>query len=163
MARMNISIPDDVKSDIDGISGINWSAVATEAFRSVVLNHKAKVTDMNAVVDRLRACKQRYETEEKQFGEEYGRKWAAETAEFEELTKLDDLTEIPQELDDLYDLISPKVGNHPRANLVRDVGRSEFLESVFVNDDPWSHDNPEFCAGFVDGALSVFNEVKDQL
>ena len=45
--RMSISVPEDLRSKMDAVSGVNWSAIASEAFRRVLaekqtMNHIAR-------------------------------------------------------------------------------------------------------------------------
>lgn len=93
MARINLTVPDDLKDQMDARGGINWSRVASEAFSRVI--HKATefdMTDMTKVADRLRLDIQ---TEAAGY-EGGGRKWAAKEAtarELQILEKADDLVE----------------------------------------------------------------------
>ena len=60
MARMNISVPDNLKDHMDGAEeSVNWSKVASRAFEIELgeIAKRKKVKDMNSVVQRLKASK----------------------------------------------------------------------------------------------------------
>jgi hypothetical protein len=91
--RISITVPADVKADMDGIKeSVNWSSVASEAFRAKVLELKSRKTGgtMNAVVERLKASKQKHDDQMYRLGREAGENWAKNSAEAAELERLTD-------------------------------------------------------------------------
>ena len=86
MARMNISIPDQLKDKMDAIGSVNWSALAAEVFeRQVRKSRKVDAMNIEQIYERLEAS---YEESEVAVGEEghmAGVSWASETAEAMEL------------------------------------------------------------------------------
>src|SRR4051812_22715259 len=94
--RANITIPADVRASMDAVKEtVNWSAVATEAFRAklVALESRKAVGDMSDVIERLRATKKKHDDEMYQEGREVGGSWAKEEAEAFELKRLADFAE----------------------------------------------------------------------
>jgi hypothetical protein len=68
MPRVTLYIPGDLKARMDEIEAVNWSAIAQQAFKEVVINLAARkeTATMDDVVERLRASKESYvETEHK--------------------------------------------------------------------------------------------------
>ncbi|MCB1438137.1 MAG: hypothetical protein KDJ63_00030 [Nitratireductor sp.] len=99
MARVSISVPDDLKTQMDGRDDVNWSSIARRAFE---LEIQSKVIvegnlEMNGVIERLRASKERGEHENRIHWIENGAGWAAHKAEFEELERMVDIN--PDEFD----------------------------------------------------------------
>jgi len=108
---------------------------------------------MTAVVERLRASKQRVEAEWRALGKQAGERWAKEHAEYDDLEMLS--------------------GYNARGNV--DL---QTLQRCLDPEDTWdARDWQEFwqnCLGelfpndcvlaaFVEGALEVYNDVKDKL
>ena len=147
MARMNLSIPDDVKAEMDRLTNVNWSLEATNTFRTIVFRSNTKVIDMTTIKARLADSKQRFDTEEREAGEDLGRTWAAEAAEYEDLLRLRGLGDnAPDTLAELSMGVSG------------DDTFDEFVEAVFGDEGVGLHDNPAFCSGFFAGAKAVFEE-----
>lgn len=79
--RVNISVPKDLKSRMEQIGdGVNWSAVATEAFRRKVLEMESKPTtdDTNALAARYDAAEEMEGQEQYQEGRRAGEQWVRE-------------------------------------------------------------------------------------
>src|SRR5947207_11274298 len=94
MARTTISLPDDLKAEMDkAAADANWSAIAADAFRSELNQIKArnaarKGKPMQAAIERLKASKQKYEEEATGRGHGAGIKWARDEADYGELKSL---------------------------------------------------------------------------
>lgn len=86
MARVNISIPDALRQNMEGLN-CNWSALAQDAFsHAVELEQlKGEGKDMEAGLARLRADKHRHSEREQALGVQNGMSWALETASYDEL------------------------------------------------------------------------------
>jgi hypothetical protein len=86
MARLNISIPDDLRESMEGLN-CNWSAVAQEAFAHAVQLEqlKGQSQDQEAGLARLRVDKQRHSGLERAQGFQHGQSWALEDASYDEL------------------------------------------------------------------------------
>jgi hypothetical protein len=87
MKRMNISIPDDLRDRMDLHPDINWSGLAQATFE-LEINSKTKGSDMDHVVERLRASKQKIEVGSKPTWIDHGFEFASDTAEFDELERI---------------------------------------------------------------------------
>lgn len=86
MATLNISLPDELKMRMDA-NHENWSAIARRAFE-LQLNSTMKVgADMESVIERLRASKQKIEQEQRPEWTKEGREWAMEFAEYDQLQR----------------------------------------------------------------------------
>lgn len=154
MARMNISVPDDVKARMDAVEeAVSWSAVASRAFE-IELGEIAKrkqVKDMSDVIARLRASKLESDTEEYQNGHEDGKEWAEQYAAFSELRRLSKAEERRQDWDwDGHSI--PQVAGG-------DAYDAEFWEG-YEGIDNFGED---YFNGFVAGALEVFDQVADAI
>src|SRR5262249_41549988 len=81
--RLTITVPRDVKEQMDHIAEqVNWSAVATEAFRRKVIEIKTgrnKAMTKEKVLERLRAAGEA-DPQGFEAGRNWGRKWAEEKA-----------------------------------------------------------------------------------
>lgn len=153
MARINLSIPDGMKQQMDEISGVSWSSVAAVAFEKFITQHKTRGDSMSEVKERLLASKARYEAEMIETGESYGRDWGKNEAEYEQLLSLQKSEEYPESFRELFGLVAddPNDGYEYEG----------FLASVFGHEwrgDVEKYDNPQFCEGFVKGAVELFKE-----
>ena len=158
MARINVSVPDELKTRMDEVGeAANWSAIAQRAFSEAVATHLIRKddTDMESVVERLRASKYRLEEGAVEAGKEAGRTWAKERAEYDELDRLATLNENHSDIVGvvvLQNYIDPEedLDEHQWAR---------FWEENFGRGRP----NDAFARGFAEGAASVFQEVADQI
>jgi hypothetical protein len=159
MPRVTLYVPEDLKARMDEIDqSVNWSAVAQSAFREAVTVDaiKRNPTDMEPVIERLRASKARVDRESLEAGRICGRTWAATTAEYDELRRLADWTRIttvtvPFTLNALKQLIDP----------------AETMD-LYRWHDFWQqsgngHADDAFAEGFIKGAAELFEEIEDHL
>lgn len=156
MARITIYVPDDLKSQMDAAGDdLNWSAITQRAFREAIAtqNLKRNPTDMNNVIERLRASKQRVEEGSLASGRECGVTWAKTEAEYDELKRVADLSSANQDmsLNGLQRTIDPE-----------DTLAREDWEGFWTRNGDGSP-NDAFAEGFCMGAQEVFDEVKDKL
>ena len=82
---MKTLVPDDLKALMDEAGqAVNWSVIAQQAFREVILNLAVirETTAMDDAVERLRASKQSYVETERESGLEVGEEWVKEDAEY---------------------------------------------------------------------------------
>ena len=92
---------------------VNWSAIAQQAFREVVLNLavRKETATMDDAVERLRVSKRSYVEAEREAGLEVGEVWATEHPEYGELLRIAKaVAEARREIDvqTLQDLIDPE-------------------------------------------------------
>ena len=156
---MNFSIPDDLKARMDTVDGVNWSALAREAFNRKLVQINARKDDptMEDVAARLRST--RAQTAEK--GKALGRAWATTDATEDELealethsAKVDAWTALS--LDHVFMMV---------ARWDRDENGCCVSEAIEWWDGVGGHKDPSDVTlrGFIDGALEVYNEVKPLL
>jgi hypothetical protein len=145
MARINISIPDELKVRMDKHLSINWSQAASEQFESKIneIELSVEIKDMTGAIARLKASKANFKNDIKKQGYQFGLEWAMVDADYEELNRLSKSykeMEIPECLKDLERLIT---------------------DQNYDLDDLIEHgiEEPEFIAGFMDAAIEVFNKV----
>jgi hypothetical protein len=155
MARVSIYVPDDLKARMDGIGqAANWSEVVRPAILSEVANHEhRKGANMTTVVERLRASKEKYLKEAEKYGLEAGRRWASDTAEYNELVQVANYWESSRwdvDLGGLRQLIDPN----------EDLTTEEFYDLVGCKG---FEESDEFAEGFAHGAQEVFEEVAAEI
>ncbi len=161
VARINLSIPDNMRAAIDGVGDrINWSAIAQDAFRRALVMHKLsteKGANMDNVIERLRLSEQDRAKEDHASGLAQGKVWA------EKYASARDLRALAREDDQLST-------NHVEWTL--DIFTTVFppdddrnLEEFFEENDRGAVEEPsdETVAGFVEGALGVWREVEGKL
>jgi hypothetical protein len=171
MPRTSVSISDDLRRRMDAVAseGVNWSAVAVQAFESklaeIVKQRGAR--DMKEVVARLRASRTKTSDKLKAAGRAAGAKWAKNTAEAVDLERLATMVEdadwnriIEADPNDAY---GP--GEHfVFALRPDDHGDRQAAAHFFCG---LAHDtevnDPYFIEGFVDGALEVWEAVQADL
>lgn len=92
MATMNISLPDELKARMDDDRRqMSWSAIARNAFELELKSTRETGGDMSAVIERLRASKQKMEEEQRPEWVERGRQWVMDYAEYEEARQVAEL------------------------------------------------------------------------
>lgn len=129
---------------------------------------------MKKVIERIRQSKKGYEELMYQEGELAGQRWAKDKADFIELKRLaDHVSWLPP--CGFEDMIRPQDDVFTGANSVCDVIKgyvypqyvpSEDVDLFWMGDAQASSemmDHPEFLRGFVEGALSIWNQVNGEL
>jgi hypothetical protein len=171
MARTTISIPDDLKKRMDRVKEpVNWSAIAKEAFElklgDLARNRKEKT--MDNVVERLRASKiQRVNTITKE-GQQAGAEWAKDTAEFDELERIDEVNTnewfngIPNAPYGWCDYLAFMILGTREDELSGEVSR-DFWEAAVGDASDSRLKSEEFLTGFIDGASEVYRSVASKL
>ncbi len=163
--RMNIYVPDDLRKRMDKVKDANWSALACRAFESELAEiaaRKAKPMVTQDVLARLRASKAEADSDECKAGREAGTTWAQRKASAPELERLAGARLA-------YITTQPGSAFTAAEHLVEvidgEMSRSsarEFWEHA-VGDDWEETCTDEFVNGFKDGAIAVWNSVKNQL
>jgi hypothetical protein len=178
MAKMTIYLSDALKARMDAVEGVNWSPLAARAFEhklaEIITQKGAK--HMDDVVARLRASKAKTGDAFTIRGREAGREWAKDHAEAIQLERLDAYTEgdfgigctWQEWLEDPAPEDSAFGNDHHLAEALSENPESfdradgdGFWEFVGASDEERS--SGSFLVGFVEGALEVWNEVKDKL
>jgi hypothetical protein len=127
--------------------------------------------DSQDVITRLRASKRRMEDEHYQEGQKAGRAWAEATAEAGELQRLENWqAKTRSNWDSLFTKDTRSAWSvaelmvftvRPDNDEIH-VAAEEFWEFE-LGDNVSAADNPQFVKGFIDGALDLWYEVKEQL
>jgi ABC-type Zn2+ transport system substrate-binding protein/surface adhesin len=171
--RTNISLPRSVKEAMEGVEGVNWSAVAVRAFQDKLAEIAAKKEkkSMTDVIQRLRVSRRRSDEARWQEGELRGRDWAMHDADAESLARLEELHD-RTEGHDWHWWFRPEVSSHApyeRLMHVIDPGTKEDRQAArerwqqIVGEDEFRTIDPDFVQAFAESALAVWKEVKDQL
>jgi hypothetical protein len=170
MARTTISLPDELKREMDKIGGdANWSALAADTFLAEINRIKArkaalKGKPMEAAINRLRQSKVEFLGAAQERGKADGTRWAMETADYGELKRLADNWPQCETTETTDALGAPGVF----LNLIsEDDERCDRMDidDFWVNLGKESRDEDAYSAqywdGFVEGALEVFEKVDD--
>jgi hypothetical protein len=157
MPRVTVYVPDDLKARMDEVGeAVNWSDAAQRAFReaAAIATIRKDRSDMTSVVERLRASKERIEAAAHESGKDCGVTWAKQSAEYDELlriSKWEQDTLDACDLNTLTQLIDPndEMDRHDWEAFWEQRGDANLTDA--------------FAAGFVVGAVEVFNEVADEV
>jgi post-segregation antitoxin (ccd killing protein) len=152
MARINLSIPDNIKAEMDALD-VNWSEVARAAFdRELQIRKSIRIENMNDVIERLRISKASAEGLDKASGRKAGQLWAQKHASFRHLRRIGNL-----DLDEGEGRYASQV-DVALGNSGNDWGDS------FWNDGAYAEPpTEEYVEAFVEGATEVWEQVKDQI
>jgi hypothetical protein len=98
VVRSNISVPRELKARMDRVKGVNWSAVASDAFETKLLElaSKREVKGLDDTIARLKAAAQLEANQDYQEGHRMGEKWAMEKATPRQLRRLQALAADPK-------------------------------------------------------------------
>lgn len=159
MARMSIYVPDDLKGRMDALSDrVNWSGIAQAAFEIEIGRYPKWTEDrMTAVIERLRASKQRQAEAMGDVGAVAGKKWAEEEAEYINLKAVAESELDDTDADDIgWDAIPGMIGFGDRSE-----AESFWEEQI---GEHWRDEvNGHLQLGFFRAAKAVWEEVRDQL
>jgi hypothetical protein len=172
--RTTISVRRDLKSRMDKVKEpVNWSGLAAEAFERKLaeIENKKENPEMSGVIERLRASKRESETQEYQTGWDAGKEWTEKYAEVSQLKRLEAWRDDGSQDECRYEVSRGNAfdaAEHLAFALCpgeKSCSEArEFWDCAVGDDVP--HDDiaqPEFLRGFVEGALDVWNKVKDQI
>lgn len=151
MARISVSVPDEMKAEMDSLGyRVNWSGVAQAAFDLEIQRCRwPKEPDMSDVIERLKASKTEFEAREQAEGQQDGRKWAMDKADYEELQTVAGM--------ELWRFQSPFWSAFDRL-----LGLDDRADSFWTDWDPKKPSDP-YVQAFVEGAGEVWSEVSDRL
>jgi hypothetical protein len=174
-ARTTISVPPTLKSQMDAVEeSVNWSAVACRAFEAKLAEIAAKKEQksMDDVITRLRASMRRVEDEQYRQGTQCGREWVEDRAEANDLIRLERWkARVGWEWDQLFSRDDQNNAYSMAELLVfeiwpEDDGDRSTAQSFWeeaLGDDTSAVDDPQFVKGFAEGALELWDEIKDKL
>lgn len=171
--RVTVTVPKDLKARMDAIDeAVNWSAVASRAFEQTLADiiSRRGVKQVEDVINRLRASKQRLAAGMYRDGFEAGRSWAEQTAEADELERLADIG--TERWADMFGSADSNCAYGPGELFVFTVipahdgdriGASDFWSGIAGDEGEAVSNNPEFVRGFAEGAYALWREVEDKL
>jgi hypothetical protein len=193
VVRMTISVPREVKDQMDAATEkVNWSAIATKAFHGELLALKSerKAKTMDEVISRLKAADDLERKEEYQEGRRVGKEWAKQEARPGQLRHLPQLRNLRRSMDEASSKLPSGFENVARdaaLGVGHGVGFHVYLgtlgrglittwgEVKSIADEAKSFwqavlgeykhriESADFGQGFVDGALEVWDAVKEKL
>ena len=174
VVRMNVSVPRGLKERMDAAAeSVNWSAVAARAFegRLLELQSQKKGMKMEEVIARLTAAAELENNEFYQAGRQAGEAWARGKATPRQLRRLEELLQNEEYHGEASWVLETytnglnhgiSVGLAEDLNPRQDIETSEFWEAV-LGDDAERIEDLDFARGFVEGALDIWQSVKDKL
>jgi hypothetical protein len=161
--RRSVSLPAELEQrirDCSEANRVNWSNVAARAFERELEFHEAMskgAKNMKATIERLKRGKADAESKDRAEGVTRGKEWATDDAEYEDLVGIASLpgdwveadsTESSALESDIADKLSLELEDFRRT-------------ALGVNED--HEPTKAMLVGFYQGAVSVWNEVKDSL
>ena len=169
--RTSISLPKTLKARMDQVDQpVNWSRVAVQAFEAKLheLAKEKEVSNMEAVVQRLRVSKMTEEDSMYRDGLEKGRNWAKQSASWSDLSKIDEHfdqygADDWGELEASYSHISPGALFLSNMDPERFEGEWNNQKDFWEDYVPDGNPSATFVHGFCTGAVQVFDKVQEQL
>jgi hypothetical protein len=150
---------------------MNWSAIACQASEQRVaeITKRRGAKDMKEVIDRLRASMQKHESEQYNEGHAAGQEWAKNKAEAGELILLERWRDScgPHDWQDCF-VTDERSAYSAAEHFVFRIrpecdGEREAVSDFWEQRGREDHPQDEFVRGFAEGALEVWDDVKDQL
>ncbi len=175
--RVNISVPRELKDQMEAVNSVNWSGVAAEAFRKKLreLESRKDAKTMDDVVARLKAAAELEGKEDYQAGFAAGERWAKKEATPKQLRRLAEyIDRFATERLDWFDVDYPgwdapwgATGFFALAVLgsnkdVADRGEDECFWKRALGDNADRAQDPDFFRGFGEGAASVWEKVQGE-
>jgi hypothetical protein len=167
MARTTISLPDDLKEEMDKLGGdTNWSSLAASAFVAELNRIKArkaalKGKPMNAAIQRLKESRERYLQDAESRGKVDGTRWAMESAEWGELKRLAEAWPRVESCETNDALGAPGVFLRMIHAMVDRAAIQNFWADFGKEHDDSDAYSSEYWDGFVVGALEVFEAAEE--
>jgi hypothetical protein len=155
------TIPMDLKERMATVrEDISWSALACQSFENKLAEIAAsKEKNMVEVIERIRKSKAAFENVSLREGGKLGQRWATKYAEYNEFGWLEGLPDKVPELVKNWNFAEFAHNLDPAGSTVYKVQR----EFDVAEQDLGQIDFSAFVRGFVQGALGVWNAVKDKL
>lgn len=157
MAKVSIYVSEELRARMLEVGDqINWSEIARPSFEQAIANYNhERNRDMSTTIERLKASKQQYVANAKNYGKKFGREWAANSACYIDLHNISKM--------DLnrYELCPGTIANAIEAVIDPECTYGgHFTEITFKTDFMPSDD---WLIAWVEGAQEVYSEVKDHL
>ena len=149
MARVNVSVPDEMKERMDALGDrVNWSEAARAAFEREIAAATMPVDpNLDQVIERLRVSKAESHQLDLLRVRNNGREWAKLRAPYNDLRAVGKL----------------RLTGHGYAGQVdHALGISDYNESLWF-DGTGETPSDEYVEAFVEGAKDVWREVADKI
>jgi hypothetical protein len=183
--RTTITVPHDLKRRMQGVSHVNWSAVACQAFEAKLsefsqrqgAQEMSNTPSWDDAIERLRRLKNLPDTSEHprdfEQGFQWGRHWAMATATPQELRRLETLREDgPMWELEAHDgkyimrkialtVTGTDLGERRERGAVPAVLREFWPIKVGLTQKP--RDCFSFARGFCEGAMQFWTDAKDKI
>src|SRR5262245_60363687 len=150
MARVNVSVPDEMKERMDALGDrVNWSEAARSAFeREITAATMPADPNLDQVIERLRASKAEFDREEIAQAREAGRNWAKLNASYLSLKRIINLT---------------LTGRSFAEQVDRALGIPDWGESVWFDGYVKNNPSDEYVEAWIEGVKDVWREVADKI
>ena len=163
--KMTIYVPDDLKKRMNKVKEANWSALACRAFEShlaEVAARKEQAMTTDEVVARLRNSQRAARSTQNQDGYKAGAFWAQRLATARQLELLaKDASQYPYDESRESPAHAVAVAVNPDEANRHDATAAFWGNILGVS---WrAAVRGDYVGGFVDGALDVWDKVKDEL
>jgi hypothetical protein len=167
MARTTISLPDDLKKDMEQYDE-NWSELAAAAFRARIDQRKAvqqlhEGKFMTVGIERLERSRRTFAMGADSRGHAAGTKWALIHATYGQLKAIHDYAQRKDVSEfDLFEGEDP--ARHFYYSVMSGAGEisshpTGFLETVGLAEDDIDRSSPAFWLGFGEGSLEIFAKI----
>lgn len=145
MARVNISIPDELRERMEGLN-VNWSSLAQAAFAHAVdiEEMRAHGQDLESGLERLRADRNRNGAYEEAKGFKAGASWALQEASYDDLHAFVNDADLRQDTTALMQRVHVIEGE---------------LSFALPDMPPRKPVTSAYACGFLAGATDVFNKI----
>jgi hypothetical protein len=181
VVRVTISVPREVKAEMDAVAGTtNWSAIATAAFRVRLLSlaSQKEAVSMKDVIARMKAAETQDRNEEYLAGRNAGESWVKEHARPRQLRALSGVlqgSEMTGEMAFVAQIgVLGSMNGFPFQlyvvmNSIQDPDKVEtkgieaFWKEVCGDDPSDRRRSAGFAWGFAERAVELWTEIKDEL
>ncbi|QKC83964.1 hypothetical protein [Mesorhizobium sp. NZP2077] len=159
MAKMSIYLPDELKERMDTRPTDNWSGIAQRAFEMQINSTLKGGSDMTAVIERLRASKEKIEEQQRPEWTKDGREWASERAQYDELARYGEID--VDQYDEPNELLRAMCVAYYDELDIDGMQIAEMCEMLTGSEDKRPTLNQ--LIWFVEGAQEVWEQVKDEV
>jgi len=172
--RTTISVPTDVKEQMDKVEGVNWSAVATRAFEAKLLEVQSEmnVKTTEEAIARLKAADEAEKNEMHQQGKKAGRRWAMQESTPKQLRKLADYEFHSPDENDWSDVVASWANQHNdgvaagmcallHPSMEKRLEVLVFWENLLGDSD--LIEDQDFALGFIEGAIEFWRMVESRV
>lgn len=170
MARINISIPDDLHRQMQSTKRrINWSAIAAEAIAAKLRTEEESTVSITTTVERLRSSKAHVAERAYHEGLRLGMRWAESRAEVEHLERLETARDPFMDWE-FNRADSTKAAAEQFCSIIfcTEISEPDFTEKFWAQElktkDPWEKIlHPRFFDGFAEAVMKIWTEIKGKL